>query len=80
VIAPFRRQETGDRRQESRKALRCLPGFLSPGYWLLERSNWFLIVAILTFPIFAHGCHREDVDDEPGFILPPHVSKSEAAP
>jgi hypothetical protein len=68
----FRRQETGDRRQESRKALRCLPVscLLSPVS--------FLIVAILIFPIFAHGCHREDVDDEPGFIPPTHLSESEA--
>jgi hypothetical protein len=39
---------------------------------------WLPIFALLCFPIFAHGCHREDVDDEPGFI--PSISLSKPEP
>jgi hypothetical protein len=35
---------------------------LSPLVWL------FLAVALLALPIFAHGCHGDDVDHEPLLI------------
>ena len=28
----------------------------------------FVLVALLALPIFAHGCHGDDVDHEPLFI------------
>ncbi len=40
-----------------------LPVGLSP----LTRA--FLAVALLTVPVFAHGCHGDDVDHEP-LLLP----------
>jgi hypothetical protein len=29
-----------------------------------------IAVAAILIPIFAHGCHGDDVDHEPGFGLP----------
>ncbi len=40
-----------------------LPVGLSPLTWA------FLAVALLTVPVFAHGCHGDDVDHEP-LLLP----------
>jgi hypothetical protein len=37
---------------------------------LKPRTRRVLLIALLTAPIVAHGCHREDIDDEPGFVLP----------
>ena len=36
-----------------------------------------LILVILAIPIFAHGCHGEDVDNEPGVIPVMHNHESE---
>jgi len=36
-----------------------------------------LILVILPIPIFAHGCHGEDVDNEPGVIPISHNHESE---
>ena len=43
-----------------------------------QRTNdWLpLLTVLLVFPILAHGCHC-DIDDEPGFILPSHLSGTE---
>ena len=69
---PVTEHESGDKSQKSRKTSTWIFGS-----WHLTRGS-FLIVAILIFPIFAHGCHREDVDDEPGFIPLTHLSEPEA--
>lgn len=29
---------------------------------------WFFVIAIVSLPLFAHGCHSEDVDNEPGMM------------
>lgn len=29
---------------------------------------WFAVAALLALPIFAHGCHGDDVDHEPLLI------------
>ncbi len=29
---------------------------------------WFVAVALLALPFFAHGCHGDDVDHEPLLI------------
>lgn len=29
---------------------------------------WFVVAALLALPIFAHGCHGDDVDHEPLFV------------
>jgi hypothetical protein len=44
---------------------------------MASATSGLLILAILAFPILAHGCHREDVDNEPGFIPLPHHLKAE---
>lgn len=31
---------------------------------------WLLMAGMLTLPIFAHGCHTGDHDDEP-LLIPP---------
>ena len=38
------------------------PAWVSPAVWL------FVAVALLTMPLFAHGCHGDDVDHEPLLI------------
>jgi hypothetical protein len=30
----------------------------------------FAVLALLILPIFAHGCHGDDEDHEPGFAPP----------
>lgn len=42
-------------------------GGLSPAARLLA---WAAVLAILVLPVFAHGCHGDDVDHEPGFAPP----------
>ncbi len=34
--------------------------------WVL----WLLAIALLTLPLFAHGCHGDDIDHEP--LVFPH--------
>ncbi len=53
----------------------CLP--LSPA-----RPAFALLVAALALavPLFAHGCHGDDVDHEPGLIFPLHRPDPEAPP
>lgn len=68
-------QETGGRRQASERTSKCLSEFLSAASSLLKRSA---VLAILIFPLFAHGCHREDIDNEPGFIPPTHFPTAES--
>lgn len=46
-----------------------------------RRAFWFLAVALTTLPLFAHGCHRGDHDDEPLFVpLSPRVTDLEPRP
>jgi hypothetical protein len=35
-----------------------------------RRALVFFVTAILLIPIFAHGCHTGDHDDEPAFVPP----------
>jgi hypothetical protein len=37
----------------------------------VRRLLGLLVVAACAAPIFAHGCHRWDHDDEPAFAPPP---------
>jgi hypothetical protein len=66
-----RGQETGDRRQETGKTLPSLPFLslvsclLSPVRRLSPVFLVFAVVVLVALPIFAHGCHRGDHDDEP---------------
>ena len=40
---------------------------------LAPRAWWFACVVVLVaLPIFAHGCHRGDHDDEPVFVPMDH--------
>jgi hypothetical protein len=34
----------------------------------VRRALVFFVIALLTLPIFAHGCHTGDHDDEPAFV------------
>jgi hypothetical protein len=34
------------------------------------------VIALLTLPIFAHGCHTGDHDDEPVFVPQAHDPES----
>jgi hypothetical protein len=54
-----RDQETGDRRHETEDR--------KPGPWIV---SCLLILVVLALPIFAHGCHSGDHDDEPLFAPP----------
>jgi hypothetical protein len=47
---------------------------------LLKHARWLLILTILIFPIFAHGCHRDDVDNEPGVVPPVNRIEPESPP
>lgn len=41
----------------------------SPTRVRLSRAFWFFVaLALLALPIFAHGCHGDDVDHEPLLI------------
>lgn len=51
----FSGEETGDRRPGNR------PG---PPFWLTPLSC-LLVPLVLALPVFAHGCHTGDHDDEP---------------
>jgi hypothetical protein len=45
------------------------------------RAVWFAFAAmLLALPIFAHGCHRGDHDDEPAFIPIEHRASSAELP
>lgn len=46
------------------------------------RSNhsFSFLFALLLVPLIWHGCHKDDVDHEPGFILPPQPPISELPP
>jgi hypothetical protein len=35
---------------------------------LVRPVKALLLLAVLLLPIFAHGCHGDDVDDEPTFV------------
>jgi len=59
------------RTNRARQPNRSLWAFARPAFW-------FFVAAILLFPIFAHGCHRGDHDDEPCFV--PHIQTGEPAP
>ncbi len=55
-------QESGDRSRETGPRFRL---WLSP-------VSCLLISVILVLPLFAHGCHTGDHDDEPQFAPPAH--------
>ena len=64
-------------------------GSRESGVWSRERKPasvpravWFAVLALLlTLPIFAHGCHRGDHDDEPQFAPIDHpTSPAELRP
>ncbi len=65
-VSPLiRGQRTEDRGQTSkgRRFLLCpLFSVLCPLIF------WFFVVVALALPLFAHGCHGDDVDHEPLFI------------
>ncbi|MDB5310712.1 MAG: hypothetical protein JWO38_4914 [Gemmataceae bacterium] len=39
-----------------------------------------VVVAALVLPVFAHGCHGDDVDHEPGFTPPATHPEPELRP
>lgn len=41
------------------------PCHLTPASWSLSPVSWLLLFVLLLLPIFAHGCHGDDVDHEP---------------
>ena len=49
------------------------PGTQSAGAW-----NWAWLVLILVWPVFAHGCHGGDHDDE--LAAPPEASRAADEP
>ncbi|QEG27710.1 hypothetical protein GobsT_24700 [Gemmata obscuriglobus] len=67
-LSGFQRRRTrGACRQPAhcRQRLLVLGGLVSParvGFLV------FVTVALLALPIFAHGCHGDDVDHEPLFV------------
>ena len=38
------------------------------------------LIALLLMPLIWHGCHKDDVDHEPAFILLPRPPVSELPP
>lgn len=45
----------------------------------VPRPWWFAVAAIVVIlPIFAHGCHRGDHDDEPLFVPMDHRMQPDA--
>ena len=54
-----RGQSTEHRSQSTEPGV---PAWVPPAVWL------FVAVALLTVPVFAHGCHGDDVDHEPLLI------------
>jgi hypothetical protein len=54
-----RGQKTEDREQRTETPLLVA---------LFPRACVFIAVALLTMPLFAHGCHGDDVDHEPLLI------------
>ena len=56
VVTGDRRQETGDK-------------FGPQLSWPLSPVSCLLLIGVLLLvPIFAHGCHGDDVDHEPGAV------------
>jgi hypothetical protein len=44
-------------------------GTREPAIAPLPRAVWYFVaVALLALPLFAHGCHGDDVDHEPLLI------------
>jgi hypothetical protein len=69
-----REQGTGDRES---LCLSSSPGGHTPP---TRQVLLFAIIALLIFPIFAHGCHRWDHDDEPNLIPIDHRAASMELP
>jgi len=45
-----------------------------PGGWL-KRALWLFVPIALGLPLFAHGCHTGDHDDEPQVAPPIHSAE-----
>ncbi len=45
-----------------------------PGFHPRPVLILFVVIAALVLPIFAHGCHGDDVDHEPGLAPLPRSS------
>lgn len=63
---------TGVRGQET--------GDTKVGAELVRPAVVFILAAALLVPIFAHGCHGDDVDHEPVVAPPYHQSHPETPP
>ena len=44
------------------------------------RVLFLVSLAVLAVPVFAHGCHRDDIDHEPGVAPPLRQPEPEARP
>ena len=64
----MRRQESEVRRQETDTPRHALASW---GAWL------FIAVALLLAPLFAHGCHGDDVDHEP-LLIPSRLNPDDS--
>jgi len=52
-------------------------GLTTVGLTKIGLTKIGIILAILTLPIFSHGCHREDIDDEPALMPPIKLTSPE---
>lgn len=54
------------------------------GKWAGSRRRfpaaWLVVAFLLAVPIFGHGCHRGDHDEEPLFVPPPPRAGEVAPP
>ncbi len=60
--------------REGRKPRSGPPSLLRGGGWG-ERFLVAFVAGVLVVPLFAHGCHGDDIDHEPGVVpgrLEPH--------